>query len=185
MDNQIPHLVTYPRSGSHYFDREFYKKAKFHIERSHAVNHLFDANHNKEKIIVTIVRDPKDSILSLISLKQFYNFTIEDINELISNYILLYSFLYEHADYIIDFNDLITYPEIVVDKMINILNINEDNYKTFVTKTNYNSRNFLESAKGVPGYGETELDDFNLGACYYYYNKILSKRIRFFPPKFD
>ena len=185
MKNQIPHLVTYPRSGSHYFDREFYKKAKFHIERSHVVNHLFNKDHGKEKIIITIARDPKESILSLISLKQFYNFRPEDINELVSNYILIYSFLYEHCDYIIDFNDLVAYPEIVVDKMMNILNINENNYTNFVTKTNYDSKNFLESAKGVPVYGDTELNDFNLDDCYFYYNRLLSKKVRFFPPEFE
>jgi hypothetical protein len=177
MNTVPPHLVTFPRSGSHYFDRLIYEKAKFHIERSHIVNHLFDKNNNKTRRIITIARDPKESIHSLLALHKFLSNQDRQINETLTEYILLYSFLYENADYVIDFKDLVEYPDLVTEKILDLLEINEENSGIFVTNIDYNRKNGTESSKMLSSYGNISLDQFNIDLCYFHYHRLLEKKI--------
>jgi hypothetical protein len=177
---KTPHLLTYPRSASHYFDKLLYKKMNFHIERSHAVNGLFDQNNNKIRKIITIARDPRESISSYIALEKYFNPDKPSFfREKVTEYILLYNFLYEHADCVIDYKDLMNKPDIVIEKVLDILNINKDNYTDFITNIDYNSNRFLESSKSLAEYSEInkELDNYNIELCYFYYNRLLERKI--------
>jgi len=178
----MPHLLTFPRSASHYFDRLMYKRMNFHIERSHIVNHLFDKNNNKTRTIITIARDPKESILSLVALEKSIIPNSNRINEIVSEYILLYSFLYDNADYVINYQDLIGHPEEVIENVLHFLNINETNYINYVTDINYDSKRFVESSKTLPGYEDVDLNNYNIELCYFYYNKLLSRSVELTKP---
>lgn len=178
MNSYSPHLLTYPRSGSHYLDRLIYKNAKFHIQRSHTVNWLFDKNNKKAKTIVTIARDPKESIISYIALEKHVSpLSPPRINEMITEYILLYNFLCEHADYVIDYEDLIKHPDSITKKLLEILKISEKDADRFATNIDYDSKNYVQSSKDLPGYESINLDEFSLELCYFYYNKLLEKKI--------
>lgn len=178
MNSHPPHLLTYPRSGSHYLDKLIYKKAKFHIERSHAVNHSFDKDNKKTKRIITIARDPKESIISYIALEKHISPSSHPrTNEMITEYILLYNFLCEHADYVIDYQDLIDQPEKISEKLLETLEINEENSYRFLTNIDYDSKNYVQSSKDLAFYKNINLDNVNLSLCYYYYNKLLEKRL--------
>jgi hypothetical protein len=98
-------------------------------------------------------------------------------NEIVSEYILLYNFLYENADYVIDYQDLVKYPDLVVDSVLRLLEINKENFSNFITNVDYNSKNFVESSKSLPGYEEVKLNSHNIELCYFYYKKILEKKI--------
>lgn len=174
----IPHLITYPRSGSHYLDRLIYKEAKFHIERSHTVHNLINKNNEKLRTIITIARDPRDSISSYVALEKYLsNCEPFRINQIITEYVLLYNFLYENADYIIDFSDLVKNPDATTKKILNLLDINDKNYLQFVTDIDYDSKNFVESSKELKEYEQVSLDGYNIELCYFYYNKILEKKV--------
>lgn len=178
MNNQPPHLLTYPRSGSHYLDRLIYKKAKFHIERSHAVQHSFDKNNEKIKRIVTIARNPKESIMSYIALEKHISPSNPPrTNEMITEYILLYNFLCEHADYVIDYKDLVDHPDQTAEKLLEVLEINEENSYRFLTNIDYDSKNYVQSSKELPWYSNINLDNVNLKLCDFYYNKLLEKKV--------
>jgi hypothetical protein len=178
MNNNPPHLLTYPRSGSHYFDKIIYEKAKFHIERSHTVNWLFDKNNKKAKTIITIARDPRESIISYIALERHISpLSTPRINEMITEYILLYNFLCENADYVIDYEDLIKHPDLITEKLLEILKISEKDADRFATNINYDSKNYVQSSKDLLGYENISLDEFSLDLCYFYYNKLLEKKI--------
>jgi hypothetical protein len=178
MNNNPPHLLTYPRSGSHYLDKLIYKKTKFHIERSHIVNPIFGADNKKTKRIVTIARDPKESILSYAALEKHISpSTPTRMNEIITEYILLYSFLCEHVDYVIDYQDLVNSPDQVTKRLLEVLEIDEENSYRFFTKINYDSKNYVQSSKDLIGYKRINLDNTNLNLCYFYYNKLLEKKI--------
>lgn len=182
MKKNLPHLVTFPRSGSHFFAKLIYKKTKFNLQRSHTVNIAFGYDNSKIKKIVTIIRDPKDTITSLIALENGLGYYIKNdrINEIITEYILFYNFLLQEADYVIDFKDLITYPDIVVDKMLELLEIDEKTYLKYPDDTYYDAVGLAkESSKSIPGYEDVDLDSFNLNLCYLYYEKLLSKAIKF------
>jgi hypothetical protein len=180
--NNMPYLVTFPRSGSHYFDELIYEKKGIHIEKSHSVDELFDKNNQKKRKIITIVRDPIDSIISYRANEQ-KNFVFPlptqkiRTHQVISEHILLHNFLYEHADYIIDFNDLVLNPEPTIKKIIDMLEISQEDYKKF-DRSNYpNAKEYLPSSKKLLSYNKNILDGFNMDMCYFYYNKILEKKI--------
>jgi hypothetical protein len=186
MKNTIPYLLTYPRSGSHYFDDLIYKEAKIHIEKSHFVNLLFDKNNNKKRTIITIARNPLDSLNSCIAAEiqnpnqmVKINFLNRKINQIITSYILLYSFLYDHADYVIDFNDLIEYPDATIKKTLNLLEINEENYNLFYRGPQPYAETYIPSSKKLPNYDKDILNKykFNIDLCYFYYYKLLEKKI--------
>jgi hypothetical protein len=173
-----PILITYPRSASHYFDKLFYAKTNFYIERCHTVDGIFNKENDKLRKVITIVRDPRDSINSYISLKAHFKTDPENVREMVSEYILLYSFLNDHADYVIDYKDLVEQPEVVIDKLVNLMGITKENYVSFANNLiSYDSKNFISSSKDVPGYGKVNLDYYNVNSCYFYYNRLLSKKI--------
>lgn len=177
----LPHLVTFPRTGSHYFARLVYEKTMFNIQRSHSINISFDKDNKKIKTIVTIARDPKDTITSLVALQRVQGLDTPDskINEIITQYIMFCNFLFNEADYVIDFNDLVTHPDIVIDKTLDFLQIDETSHIKFPDKTDYDAKGLAKgSSKIIPGYAEINLDNFNMDLCYLYYNKLLSKSIR-------
>ena len=126
--NHIPHLLTFPRTGSHYFDKLVYEKAGISIDKSHSINRVFDKDSNKQKTIITIVRDPIDTISSYLTLQEqgYGDTNLERIEETITNYVFMYSFLYDYADCIIDFKDLVSRPDDVVERVFSLLEIKED-----------------------------------------------------------
>lgn len=177
VDQVVPYLLTYPRSGSNYFDDTLYKQEKIHFIKSHYMENCFDKNNNK---IITIARDPIDSICSQLSLYQNLDFNGGHdftVIENMTNYILMYSFLCENADYIIDFNDLIKYPELVIKKLLESLNIDKDKYYLFNQNFMPKHKNFIPSSKSLLRYRNDFLDDFNTDICYFYYHKLLEKKI--------
>jgi hypothetical protein len=181
VDKVVPHLLTYPRSGSHYFDDMLYEKEKIHFTNSHYIEKIFDKNNNKIRKVVTISRDPIDSISSYLALYNGYGLHPDGhdfvVEEKITEYILMYSFLCEHADYIVDFNDLITYPKPVIEKILNLLNIDKNKYGAFNTDIIPKHEAFVPSSKSLPKYNKYILDNFDFELCYYYYYKLLEKKI--------
>jgi hypothetical protein len=179
---QLPYLVTFPRSGSHYFDELIYDKIGIHIEKSHAVNSLFDKNNNKKRTIITIVRNPKDSAISYIANQQSRSDLSPDalktrINQILTEYIIMHNFLYDYADYVIDFNDLVSNPDSVITKIIEVLKIDEEEYKFFDKNVHIYAKEYVPSSKTLSSYKKNILDGFDIDLCYFYYNKILDKKI--------
>ena len=183
MKEHIPYLVTFPRSGSHYFDELIYKESGIHIEKSHTVNLLFDKNNNKKRKLITIVRDPVESITSYSAYEQSNAgprplLAMETrVNQLLTEYILIHNFLYDHADYVIDFNDLVSFPDAVTKKILSLLAISSEDYDFFATSPIEYSKDYLASSKILSNYDKTLLDKFNFDLCYFYYKKILEKKI--------
>jgi hypothetical protein len=180
VNESVPHLLTYNRSGMHFFDDNLYKMEKIHFTQSHLIEQLFDENNNKKRVIVTIAREPTGSIPSYIAhLGNYYLEHAIDIGirEKITEYILMYSFLCEHADYVIDFNDLIKYPKIVIKKLLDLLNIDKNKYVHFERDIMPRSEHYIPSSKSLPHYKEDLLDGYDLDLCYYYYHKLLEKKI--------
>lgn len=178
INNSIPHLFTYPRSGSHYFADLLYKEAQINFIKSHYTGDTFDKNNEKRRTIITIARDPKDSILSYLALMDLESRCHESIvYEKITEYILMYDFLFKHADYVIDFNDMINYPESVIKKILSLLKIDENNYHLFDRNFVPKYKNFIPSSKTLPNYKDNMLNGYNIDLCYFYYHKLLEKKI--------
>jgi len=181
MHSNPPYLLTYPRSGSHYFHQLFYQKTGIRIEGSHTILDLFYKDMNKTKQIITIVRDPKETAMSILAVQSSYGQDVNKdfINHVLSNYILFYKFLYEHADYVIDFNDLVNDSSLVINNFMDYLNIKiEDNLEfTIEDYKKFNGEKYLGSSQNLKEYKTISLVDFNTDLCYYEYNKLLEKKI--------
>lgn len=147
------------------------------------MNWLLDKNNNKTKTILTIARDPKESITSWAAMDKFLGSENQRIDQKVTEYILLYNFLYSNADYVIDFVDLIKKPDLVIDNILSLLEINERNSYQFepllLCQTDRCFCTYFESSKSVDGYEEINLDNYNIDLCYFYYNRLLEKKIIF------
>ena len=174
-----PHLVTFPRSGSHYLDQLIYKEARISIDKSHSVSEVFDRYGNKQKTILTIVRDPIEAISSYLSIQEKkYGYTnLGRIEETITEYVFTHNFLYEHADLIIDFKDLVSRPDDVVKKVFSLLEIKNTDYRLFKRTPNVWHEEYVPSSKILSEYKEYSMQEHNFGLCYSYYNKILENKI--------
>lgn len=173
------HLTTYPRSGSHYFEKVMHKQTKRYIEKSHAVTWLLDKNNNKQRTIITIARDPIESIASYIAVEHRgeYPVTMNRVNQIVSEYITKYNFMYDYADYVVDFNDLVKYPDGIVKKILSLSDINEEDYHLVGRDVPDEDNFYLATSKELPEYGKDLLEDYNIGLCYFYYNRLLEKKI--------
>ena len=89
----------------------------------------------------------------------------------------MHNFLYDHADYIIDFNDLVSNPEAVTKKILSLLAIDSSDYALFATYPMKYSESYLPSSKILSSYDKNLLDKFSFDSCYFYYNRILEKKI--------
>jgi len=175
---KIPHLLTFPRSGSHYFNDILYKEAKINFNNSHYVDQLFDKNNKKMRTIVTIARDPVDSITSYLALTSPNRKEHEHIvSERITDYTLMYDYLCQNADYVIDFNDLVQQPEAIIKKLIDLMDISDyfDNIFNRNIIPKYNG--FISTSRTLSSYKKDILNGHNIDSCYFYYNKLLEKKI--------
>ncbi len=141
------------------------------------MHQLFGKNNEKNRTIITIARDPKESIASWIALNKFLGSTYRGVREMMGDYVLLYSFLYENADYVIDYEDLVESPDAVTKKILELLEIDDTNASQFVTDIDYDSKTYIQSSKSVPGYEEIDLDELDFDSCYFYYHKILERKV--------
>jgi hypothetical protein len=175
----LPHLLTFPRTGSHYLDKLIHDEMHISIEKSHSVTYIFDKEVNKNRTVITIARDPMDSLFSYIALSE-NNFGPADptrIEQIVTEYVLMHNFLYEHADIVIDFKDLVERPEATLKKVLELIDIKEKDYHLFDTEYNTKHPEYVESSKILRGYKKHKLDDFNMELCYFHYNRLLEKKI--------
>ena len=175
----VPHVLTYPRSGMHFFDDTLYEIENIHFTKSHFLDEVFDKNNNKQRTIITIARDPRDSIYSYLAIHETRKVLNDEflITQMKTNYVFMYAFLCENADYVVDFNDLVTYPESVIKKILSLVNIDKGQYDLFNRNKIEKHEKYIPSSKSLEHYIDIVLNGYDLDLCYYYYHKLLEKKI--------
>lgn len=191
--NKTIHILTYPRCGSVYltnlladsFRIPVYKK---HLNNTDHVNmmpsayyaNLESESFQKDNYIITILRDPVDSITSLCSMENFYNENYDidyHIEKNTEYYITSFKTISKFANLIINFNDINVYKDNIV-KFIS----DETNNKIFNKK--YVSRiidvpedKFLKSSKITENYEyiKEKVKLTNLTECYEIYNNLIKR----------
>jgi hypothetical protein len=149
------------------------------IEKSHSVTSLFDKEGNKHRTVITIARDPMDSLFSYLALSE-NKFGAADstrIEQIVTEYVLMHNFLYEHADIVIDFKDLVERPEATLKRVLEVIDIREEDYQLFDSEYNTKHPDYIESSKILRGYKKHQLYNFNMELCYFHYNRLLEKKI--------
>lgn len=112
-----PILITYPRSGLHFFSTSFEDATGIPLKASHGK--VYD-----NKNIITVIRNPLDSISSWYSMnKLFKNDHLMNDEEYISIYNNLYLFFNDMADTVIKFEDMSDNIETVMEIVCNKYNL--------------------------------------------------------------
>lgn len=162
-------ILTFPRSGSHYLRALMSQKLTIKAEYSHEAK-------DAKGIVITIARDPRDSLQSSIAMMKEFN-REEKVPDGIHYYTDLYRFLYNRANIVIDYNTLITDP----DKVINCLS---DVLTKPIIETTYVDNikddlpgNYLVTSTTSNHYKKDHLRTFNLNSAYSAYNLLLSRKI--------
>lgn len=160
-------IVTYPRSGANYLYHLILNHTSISIPYLHKVD-------NAKGTIITIVRDPFESIHSHVTMRKHYH-PDEGYNKTYNEqYIDLYNFLYDNANIVIDYKDLIESPKLVLEKVCNILEFKELPNNIPPEEDN-EERSYLVSSKTSTKYKEKHFNMEDIQDCYEPYRRLLSK----------
>jgi len=162
-----PKIISYPRSGTHYLQNLILAHSSQKITFSH-----YPVTENR--FIITIARDPFDSIQSHVAMNKHYNPKTYKENDYIEYYVDLYKYLYNNANLVIDYNDLINFPEETTKMICDLLGFvkNPSNYKMHGDKEDIE---YLVSSKTVKEYNEEYFKIEDMENCYNEYHNLLSK----------
>jgi hypothetical protein len=107
-------VVTYPRSGLNLL-RILLGQQGYPIRSSHRFEGI-----DKDTSILTIVRNPLDSVSSYFGMAKTYSDTLEypGIDKMLETYIETYTWLIENYNYAIYYEDLVSSPDSTVEKLL-------------------------------------------------------------------
>jgi hypothetical protein len=168
-------LLTAPRSGSNLLENTLEAMSLIRILKTHS------CWHTKNKNIITIVRDPLDTITSWAAMRMHYR-NGEIKKDLVKHYCSIYTFLINNADVILDYNDLIDNPYGPTKNVADYMGI-----KTFFStpeiarNSDTPSRRYLVSSTSSDYYKVAQeiFRDTDLSECYRLYNQALSLKTKF------
>lgn len=184
-------ILTFPRSGSNYLRELIRQKLRdpnnpdipIDIPKTHSTS------ESDGKKVISIIRDPFDTMKSLITLALNFpenpEFAVEsgEVFKFPANqYMETYSYIIDNSDLIIDYRDLISRPNDVIDYLAQSMNlvVNKEEYVNelvdspnhLVSSTTSNLYNTINYVKHLPGNGLAF-------ACMNYYKGALKKTIKF------
>ena len=163
-------ILNYPRSGSHYLQHLILNYSGNYVEFDH---HLNNSNND---FIISIARDPFESIHSRSVMKKHYDRTA-DVSIFIDHYVDTYSFLIKHANLVIDYKDLIAYPEELTEMVCSLLGFKK-NIINYPSQKDNPDASYLVSSKTVEEYREEYFNKKQLDECYSVYLELLGKSTR-------
>jgi hypothetical protein len=175
-------LTTYFRSGSNFVTHYLTETTDIKIIKTHR-----KILNNKN--IFTIVRDPLDSISSMITMENSNGYEVFQDKERyelrIKDYEDFYIYLLENVEFIINFNSI----ENKIEEISNLLckkfggnktnQINENNKFEWFKKTAKFKDGSISTSKNNIDYNflRESLKDYDLSKCYQLYNNAISKSI--------
>jgi len=128
-------IVSYPRSGSNYFQLAWKEKNDEYIRCFRTYEMIKPIIENSSLIVIGLIRNPVDSITSRVLIykthEKFFKNEQSEIDFSLSEYIKIYKFIIDRADFIVD---LSSFDQI--DKVIETISSSE---QTLVNKDNIDS----------------------------------------------
>jgi len=165
-----PKIITYPRSGKHYLEGLILRYSSRGIKSAHKAS-------NNDGFIITIARNPFDSIQSNIAMKKHYNPETYADHDYIDYYTELYKFLNSNASLVIDYDDLINFPEEITKMVCDLIGF-EKRPSNHIMYEDNKDWEYLVSSKTVKEYNEEYFKIKDIANCYDQYNNLLSKAKR-------
>lgn len=113
----VPDLVTYPRSGLHFFATAFSDATGIQINSGHDIT-------VSNKDIITIVRNPTDCFASLRSMdKKLGEQYVQSDDHYLNQYKEIYSWLITNAKFVIDFDTMENNINLIVENICKVYDI--------------------------------------------------------------
>ena len=107
-----PILLTFPRCGSFYLQQLVYQNTGIMLPKTHLLE------ESDLKFPISIIRNPKDSIKSMIAMELHYNKEYKfEINSLTNFYINLNKYLINNESLLIKYDDLLNSPDKVTKEV--------------------------------------------------------------------
>lgn len=141
-------VVSYPRSGSNYFQLAWKEKNKEYIgciRTSEMINSVMD---DSSLIVIGLIRNPIESITSRVLIskthEKFFQKDENAIDFALSEYKAMYQFIVDRADFIVDLSNFDQ-----IDKIIETISksghapINEDNIQNSLNNIKNYSPSFV------------------------------------------
>jgi hypothetical protein len=150
-------LLTFPRSGSHYLQQLIYQKTGLFIEKTH---HISEINGRS---VISIIRKPEDTFRSMATMKRFF----EDNKNVgiglpIKGYVEFYEYLIDNASILVDYDDLVSYPDKLVKSIAKHICIEVNNMEYQDVLYDQPRYKHLVSSKKSDEYYTIDLSKFNL-----------------------
>jgi len=164
-------IITYPRSGANYLSNLLLNNCRQDIK-------YFHIPENPDRFIITVVRDPFQSIHSHVTMRKHYHPDEGYSKRYNEEYKDMCNFLYENADIVIGYEDLIEFPEKVLSKICTDLKFEINPLEIYVPIAEDNKENtYLRSSKTSHKYKEKHFAVEDIEDCYDPYRKLLLKKI--------
>jgi hypothetical protein len=162
-------IVTYPRSGSNYLQNLLFNHSGNHIKFTHKTD-------NSDHTIITIARDPFESIHSYVTMRKHYHPNEGYEKRYNNEYIEMYNFLYVNANIVINYKDLTQSPIRVVEEISSILKFKKS-FNNFSLPSDNKELSYLLSSKTSHEYKNEHFKIKDVHDCYDSYKKLLSKSL--------
>lgn len=187
MTNNTPNIgntciLTFPRSGSNLLENTLEAMSHFHLHKIHKVWQVYDRN------IITIVRDPYDTLVSHIAMIMHFHpdksFFWEKEVDAVKKFCDVYEYLINKANIIFDYNDLIKDPKAIAKIVSGYVNepiVFED--PIIFSRSSDPGKEYLVSSKVSEHYEKAKdfIDKQDLSRCYELYNEAISLKTGLVP----
>ncbi len=187
IDNGQFLLITYPRTGSHFLHFYLKQLTGFSLKKTHF------PRWNKDKKVITIIRDPQETLKSGFAMYQHAasmsgkTQTLKESKSAltdVSGYIDFFEYMIKNSDVIIDYNTLINSPYSVCKFLAEYIGIEikqEEEYiqvvKDISPETDPNQNEYyLVSSKTSPQYNNTDISWIDFSEHYKTYYEALARK---------
>jgi hypothetical protein len=167
-------LVTVPRMGSHFLREYLYQTTDINLNLSHSVPY-------KNTKFLTVARDPKESFISSLTITKHYSpgVDLSNPNKVLEKQTNLYRHIFQTADIIIDYNDLINRTEDLKKYLVMRLKGESNNKEYRNTLADHTPTKYLVTSQTSEHYDEAKAvaDTLDFSSFNAIHTKMLSKKI--------
>lgn len=161
-------INTYPRTGSSYLWQLIIQNSDFIINKSHDID-------IKSNFIITIIRDPYETIKSSVAMDMHYKQKTSIINS-IYHYNEFFMKKINDANFIINYNSLINKPFEVLKKIEEKTDLKFYDVLKYKNILSDNEKNgYLVTSKKTKSYNLIKIDKDDLIDSYKIYDSVILK----------
>ena len=172
-------LPSYPRCGTHFLAEQFLQKTGVVMNKTHA------PMTGKYDLYVTLVRNPKDSIISRLAMELEFEEnpkTMEEYLEICKQeYMVFYKYILRQVDVIFHYEDIANNVDKMIDHLCEKTNIKRISDVFVDSIVDRPSTGFLKTSKSSLRYQESEefMKDKDLDECYTIFMEAEKRSVRF------